>query len=93
MLPHNKLGDAIIKKLKVYKGSAHPHEAQKPVVFTGGVRWLAVTDHGAGVRFEIRIGEFHGGGGIHRFAGAGATGDCCSKDKYERRFFHFSAFR
>lgn len=38
MLPHNKLGDAIIKKLKVYKGATHPHDAQKPVVFTGGVQ-------------------------------------------------------
>lgn len=38
MIPHNKLGDAIIKKLKVYRGSAHPHAAQKPVPFTGGVQ-------------------------------------------------------
>ena len=38
MIPHNKLGDAVIKKLKVYKGSAHPHEAQQPVTFTGGVQ-------------------------------------------------------
>ncbi len=30
MLPHNKLNRAVIKKLKVYKGSKHPHEAQKP---------------------------------------------------------------
>lgn len=33
MLPHNKLGDAMIRKLKVYAGSDHPHEAQKPVVW------------------------------------------------------------
>ena len=38
MIPHNKLGDAVIKKLKVYKGSVHPHEAQQPVTFTGGVQ-------------------------------------------------------
>jgi large subunit ribosomal protein L13 len=38
MVPHNKLGDAVIKKLKVYKGSVHPHEAQQPVTFTGGVQ-------------------------------------------------------
>lgn len=38
MIPHNKLGDAVIKKLKVYKGSAHPHEAQQPVPYTGGVQ-------------------------------------------------------
>lgn len=30
MLPHNRLGRRIIKKLKVYKGAEHPHEAQKP---------------------------------------------------------------
>jgi large subunit ribosomal protein L13 len=30
MLPHNKLGEAMYKKLKVYKGSEHPHQAQKP---------------------------------------------------------------
>jgi large subunit ribosomal protein L13 len=33
MLPHNKLGKAILKKLKVYKGSEHPHTAQQPVEF------------------------------------------------------------
>jgi large subunit ribosomal protein L13 len=33
MLPHNKLGDAMIKKLKVYAGPDHPHEAQQPVVW------------------------------------------------------------
>jgi large subunit ribosomal protein L13 len=25
MLPHNRLGDSMIKKLKVYRGSEHPH--------------------------------------------------------------------
>jgi large subunit ribosomal protein L13 len=35
MLPHNKLGDATITKLKVYAGPDHPHEAQKPVAWTG----------------------------------------------------------
>lgn len=30
MLPHNKLGAAQFKKLKVYAGSEHNHEAQKP---------------------------------------------------------------
>lgn len=28
MLPHTKLGRAIIKKLKVYAGPEHPHQAQ-----------------------------------------------------------------
>lgn len=30
MLPHNKLSDKLIDKLKVYKGSEHDHAAQKP---------------------------------------------------------------
>ena len=32
MLPHNKLGRAIINHLKVYKGPNHPHSAQMPKV-------------------------------------------------------------
>jgi len=31
MLPKNKLGRAQLKKLKVYAGGEHPHEAQQPV--------------------------------------------------------------
>tara|TARA_B000000437_G_scaffold210658_1_gene180800 strand:+ start:13 stop:447 length:435 start_codon:yes stop_codon:yes gene_type:complete len=31
MLPKNKLGRSMIKKLKVYKGSEHNHESQKPI--------------------------------------------------------------
>ena len=30
MLPHNKLGRKLLKHLKVYKGSNHPHLAQSP---------------------------------------------------------------
>jgi large subunit ribosomal protein L13 len=30
MLPKNKLGRKMLKKLKVYRGANHPHEAQKP---------------------------------------------------------------
>jgi len=33
MLPRTKLGNAMIKKLFVYTGSEHPHEAQKPEPF------------------------------------------------------------
>ena len=32
MLPHNRLGRQMFKKLKVYAGGAHPHAAQKPEV-------------------------------------------------------------
>ncbi len=31
MLPHNRFGRKLIKKLKVYRGSEHVHEAQKPI--------------------------------------------------------------
>ena len=31
MLPHNSLGRQQFKKLKVYKGTDHPHAAQNPV--------------------------------------------------------------
>jgi large subunit ribosomal protein L13 len=30
MLPHNKLGAAQLRKLKVYAGPEHPHAAQHP---------------------------------------------------------------
>jgi large subunit ribosomal protein L13 len=30
MLPKNKLGSKVFKKLKVYAGPQHPHEAQQP---------------------------------------------------------------
>jgi len=33
MLPHNKLSDAQITKLKVYAGPSHPHAAQSPKPF------------------------------------------------------------
>jgi len=33
MLPKNKLGKQIFKKLKVYKGSEHPHESQQPQIW------------------------------------------------------------
>ena len=32
MLPKNRLGEALIKNLKVYAGAEHPHEAQTPKV-------------------------------------------------------------
>ena len=30
MLPHNRLGRKLLKKLKIYPGESHPHQAQKP---------------------------------------------------------------
>jgi len=34
MLPHTRLGRQLFTKLKVYKGSEHPHSAQKPKLLT-----------------------------------------------------------
>ena len=34
MLPKNKLAEAMLKKLKVYRGDEHPHEAQQPTPLT-----------------------------------------------------------
>ena len=32
MLPHTRLGRQLFTKLKVYKGSDHPHSAQEPKI-------------------------------------------------------------
>jgi len=34
MLPKNRLGRKMLKKLKVYRGTQHPHVAQQPEAFT-----------------------------------------------------------
>src|SRR5262245_54982394 len=34
MLPHNSLGRAQLKKLRVYRGGEHPHSPQKPETYT-----------------------------------------------------------
>ena len=34
MLPKNRLGRKLLKKLKVYAGPEHPHEAQQPKTHT-----------------------------------------------------------
>jgi large subunit ribosomal protein L13 len=33
MLPHNPLGRQMLRKLKVYAGPDHPHQAQQPVAY------------------------------------------------------------
>ncbi len=35
MLPHNKFGRSVIKRLKIYAGNEHPHAAQNPHPFEG----------------------------------------------------------
>ncbi len=34
MLPHNRLGAQMYRKLKVYAGTSHPHQGQKPQAYT-----------------------------------------------------------
>jgi len=34
MIPKGRLGRAMIRKLKVYRGPQHPHEAQKPEILS-----------------------------------------------------------
>jgi large subunit ribosomal protein L13 len=38
MVPRTKLGRAMMKKLKVYAGAEHPHEAQRPEAWTPTTR-------------------------------------------------------
>ncbi len=42
MLPHTRLGRQMLKKLKIYTGTEHPHEAQKPIPIKLGL-------HGTGL--------------------------------------------
>lgn len=35
MVMHNRLGAVLMSRLKVYAGPTHPHEAQKPIPWTG----------------------------------------------------------
>ena len=35
MIPKNRLGRRMLRRLRVYRGEEHPHSAQKPVVVDG----------------------------------------------------------
>jgi large subunit ribosomal protein L13 len=48
MLPHNRLGRAMIRKLKVYPGPDHPHQAQKPIPIRPGHHGHFLERQGAG---------------------------------------------
>ena len=50
MLPHNKLGRAIINHLKVYKGPNHPHSAQNAKELKGLVYMSELSLYGTGRR-------------------------------------------
>jgi large subunit ribosomal protein L13 len=45
MLPKNSLGRSMLRKLKVYAGPDHPHQAQKPVPFE--IKQVAQNDAGS----------------------------------------------
>ena len=36
MLPHNRLGRKMLKKLRVYRDNQHPHQAQQPLFWEEG---------------------------------------------------------
>ena len=38
MLPKTKLGKQMYRKLKVYAGDKHPHQAQQPTTLAAGAR-------------------------------------------------------
>ena len=38
MVPRTKLGRAMMRKLKVYAGAEHPHQAQQPEAWTPGAK-------------------------------------------------------
>jgi large subunit ribosomal protein L13 len=42
MLPKNKLGRQMARKLKVYAGPDHPHEAQSPLPLEFDIRKVEV---------------------------------------------------
>ena len=35
MVMHNRLGEQLMSRLKIYAGPTHPHQAQKPIPWTG----------------------------------------------------------
>lgn len=41
MLPHTRLGAQMYRRLRVYKGAQHPHEAQQPVAWLGAAKSTA----------------------------------------------------
>ena len=43
MLPHNSLGRQLFRKLKVYKGTDHPHAAQEPKLLNSNIDPNALT--------------------------------------------------
>ena len=48
MLPKNKLGKQMYRKLKVYAGDKHPHQAQQPVAMELGPGLEGLGTHSRG---------------------------------------------
>lgn len=48
MLPDNRLGDSVYRKLKVYPGPDHPHQAQRPLSFDTIAGQSGSSDGGSG---------------------------------------------
>ena len=47
MVMHNRLGEEIMSHLKIYAGPTHPHQAQKPIPWTGPEVLLQKQSNGA----------------------------------------------
>ena len=47
MIPHNRLGDDILHRLKVYAGPEHPHQAQQPQPWAQPTAEMILAEQGA----------------------------------------------
>ncbi len=54
MLPHTRLGRQMIRKLRIYAGSEHPHEAQRPIPYKTGLHGKGFPAQGAGSKPRAR---------------------------------------
>ena len=87
MLPKNPLGRAMFKKLKVYAGGEHGHQAQQPklddddgAVFAGDEEDRHPAEPPSGLRPAQRDRERQPAGGRHRVL----TGSCCANPSANR---------
>ncbi len=48
MLPHNRLGRQMVRKLKIYAGTEHPHAAQRPIPYKLGLHGKGFPAQAAG---------------------------------------------
>ncbi|HEX6541222.1 MAG TPA: 50S ribosomal protein L13 [Ktedonobacterales bacterium] len=57
MLPHNHLGADMLRRLKVYGGPDHPHEAQKPVVWEYPTAEVVIAEQEAAAQAAAETAE------------------------------------